>query len=145
MKNILVDTGFWVAANNRKDAHHKPVIGWLEKNINANFRFVTTWIVLCESFFLIKYKVGFQTAANLIKAYNRSEFDVLNLELEHSHRVIELLNKYEDLDIDLADVSLVIAAEQYNTGEILTVDNNDFDSLRWKKNKQFKLILRDQT
>ncbi len=141
MKNILVDTSFWLAASNHKDEYHNLTIKWLEKNINTNYRFVTTWIVLYESFFLIKHKVGFDAAINLMQSYQRLEFDVCNLEHESSNRVIELLYKYQDLDIDLAEISLVIAAEYYNTGQILTVDNSDFKILRWNKTKRFELVL----
>ena len=143
MKNILVDSGFWIAASNPNDQHYELVFAWLKKNKTADYRFITTWIVLCESFFMIKYKVGFQTATNLFNAYSRSEFDVFNLEHEHSQRMIQLLHKYRDRDIDLADISLVIAAEHFNTEAILTVDENDFDALRWNKNQHFQLLLRE--
>lgn len=142
MKNILVDTGFWLAINNPGDKHHKKSMTWLVDNHDTGYRFVTSWIVMCEAFFLIKNLVSYQKAVKVFESYSRSEFDVLDIKKEHSNRVIEIMKKYEDLDIDLADVTMVILAEQLNTGDILTVDNNDFDALRWNKNKRFIQLLR---
>ena len=143
MKTILVDSGAWVALKNRKDKHHEAVLRWLEKNAHKNIRLATTWVVLCESFYLIKYGVNFKVATSLFHDFNNNIFDVFNLDDTHTQKITLLLNKYEDNDIDLADVSLVIAAEHFNTGEILTVDENDFDALRWGRNKKFKLLLRE--
>lgn len=36
------------------------------------------------------------------------------------------MNKYKDLNIDLANISLVILADQLNTDSILTVDTKYF-------------------
>jgi len=141
LKNILVDTGFWLAINNPNDKYHKKAMTWLLNNQDAKYRFVTTWNVMCESFFLIKNLVSYQQAVELFESYSRSEFDIFDLRKEESSRVITIMKKYEDLDIDLADISIVVLAEHLNTGDILTVDNNDFNALRWNRNKQFKQLL----
>lgn len=141
MKNILVDTGFWVAINRPKDKDHEKAIQWLIDNRDTNYRFATTWIVMCETFYLIKNLVSYRKAVELFESYSRSDFEIFNLEKEHSSRVIELMKKYDDLDIDLADISIVILAEQLDTGDILTVDSADFAALRWNRNRRFKQLL----
>lgn len=138
----MVDTRFWLAINNPNDTFHKKSITWLVDNQDTNYRFVTTWIVMCEAFFLIKRLVSYQKAVELFESYSRSEFDIFDLRKERASRVIEIMKKYEDLDIDLADISIVILAEHLNTGEVLTVDSNDFDTLRWHRNKRFKQLIR---
>ena len=142
MKNVLVDTGFWLAINNPNDKFHEQAMTWLFKNQNANYRFATTWIVMCESYFLIKNLVSYRKAVDLFESYSRSEYDIFDLKKEQSGRVAELMNKYQDLDVDLADISLVLLAEELQTGDVLTVDNNDFNALRWHRNKKFKQLLR---
>jgi len=142
LKNILVDTGFWLAISNPNDKYYKKAMTWLVDNQDVNYRFVTTWVVMCESFFLIKNFVSYQKAVELFESYSRSEFDIFDLKKEQSIRVIEIMKKYEDLDIDLADITIVILAEQLNTGDILTVDKNDFNTLRWSRNKKFKQLMR---
>jgi uncharacterized protein len=142
LRNVLVDTGFWLAISNAKDKHHKKAMKWLADNQTVDYRFATTWIVMCESFYLIKNLISYSKAVALFEAYSRSEFDIIDLKLEQSARMIEIMGKYEDLDIDLADISMVILAEHLNTGDILTVDHNDFDALRWNRNRRFKILLR---
>jgi len=138
----LVDTGFWLAISNPKDKYHKKAVTWLTDNHNTSYRFVTTWIVMCESFFLIKNLVSYQKSIALFESYSRSEFDIFDLSKDQSVRVIEIMKKYQDLDIDLADISLVILAEHLRTGDILTVDINDFDTLRWDRNRRFNQLIR---
>ena len=43
--------------------------------------------------------------------------------------------------MDLADASLVIAAEQLASGRILSTDQRDFGAYRWKKRKPFQNLL----
>lgn len=46
-----------------------------------------------------------------------------------------------DLPMDLADASLVIAAEDLGSGRILFTDRRDFGAYRWKSRKPFKNLL----
>ena len=64
-------------------------------------------------------------------------------ELDESHmpRMVELMEKYRDLPMDLADASLVISAEVTGDGRILSTDVRDFGANRWKRRKPFKNLL----
>ena len=53
----------------------------------------------------------------------------------------ELLDKYTDLPMDLADASLVILAEELGHGRILSTDQRDFNTYRWKNHKPFENLL----
>ena len=52
--------------------------------------------------------------------------------------VKSILRKYLDRRIDLADASLIRMAEEFGTGDILTLDK-DFAIYRWGKNKLFRI------
>ncbi len=41
------------------------------------------------------------------------------------------MNKYCDVPMDLADASLVLLAEEYQTGRILSLDVKDFSIYKW--------------
>jgi predicted nucleic acid-binding protein len=43
--------------------------------------------------------------------------------------------------MDLADASLVIAAEHLSSGRILSTDQRDFGAYRWKNRKPFQNLL----
>lgn len=51
--------------------------------------------------------------------------------------VAKYLRKYRYRQIDLADVCLICLADQFETGEILTLDS-DFVIYRWGRNKPFR-------
>jgi hypothetical protein len=54
--------------------------------------------------------------------------------------VKQVLRKYRDRKIDLADACLIGLADQFGTGDILTLDH-DFAIYRWGKNKPFRVLL----
>ena len=45
--------------------------------------------------------------------------------------------------MDLADASLVILAEHLGHGRILSTDERDFETYRWKQRKPFQNLLLD--
>lgn len=54
--------------------------------------------------------------------------------------VKQILRKYRDRKIDLADACLIRLADEFDTADILTLDK-DFLIYRWGKNKPFRLLL----
>ena len=60
-----------------------------------------------------------------------------DLKQHHCQRIEELMEKYKDLPMDLADASLVILAEELGHGQILSVDYRDFNTYRWKNTEPF--------
>jgi predicted nucleic acid-binding protein len=48
-----------------------------------------------------------------------------------------IMRKYEDADLDYADATLVVLAEDAGTGHILTLDRRDFAALRWRGQRAF--------
>jgi len=50
----------------------------------------------------------------------------------------ELIERYRDLPMDMADASLVVLAEQLGHGRILTVDRRDFNIYRWNDRNLFE-------
>src|SRR6266851_2545128 len=54
--------------------------------------------------------------------------------------VKQVLRKYRDRRIDLADACLIRLADEFGTADILTLDK-DFQIYRWGKNKPFRILL----
>jgi uncharacterized protein len=52
-----------------------------------------------------------------------------------------LIERYADLPMDLADASLVVLAENLGHGRILTVDRRDFSVYRWQNDRPFENLL----
>lgn len=68
-------------------------------------------------------------------------FQIFDLRTEHAPRISWLMKKYADLPMDLADASLVILAEDSGDGRILSVDQRDFNTYRWKNREPFENLM----
>ena len=48
-------------------------------------------------------------------------------------RAFELMDMYADHPMDLADASLIVAAEGLGTRKVFTIDRNDFEAYRVRR------------
>lgn len=67
--------------------------------------------------------------------------EVFHIQENHLARMIELLENYADLPMDMADASLVVLAEHLGHGQILTSDRRDFNIYRWQNKYSFENLL----
>jgi len=106
---MIVDTGFWLALANKKDAVHISA----KKRFQdlANQQFITTWCVVTETCYLLQKRVGVDAPKIFIHKISTGKLQIFNLKQHHCQRIEELMEKYKDLPMDLADSSLVILAE----------------------------------
>lgn len=135
---ILADTGFWLALANRRDRNHEAATEALE---TIEERLVTTWPVLTETCHLLTTRVGPEAGIRFIRSGRSCAYDVFALEAAHFPRLEALMAKYRDLPMDLADASLVILAEELGSGRILSTDQREFRTYRWKNRKPFRNLL----
>jgi predicted nucleic acid-binding protein len=135
---IIVDTGFWLALIDENDRYHQKSVTALQK---YNEPLITTWCVVTETTYLLLSRLGIQTAINFVESLNQGFFSIFHLENIHNPRIIELMQKYADLPMDLADASLVILAEHLGHGRIFSVDQRDFNTYRWKECDPFTNLL----
>jgi predicted nucleic acid-binding protein len=52
-------------------------------------------------------------------------------------RAFELMEQYADHPMDLADASLIVAAEMLRTRKIFTIDRNDFATYRIRRGHRY--------
>jgi predicted nucleic acid-binding protein len=78
--------------------------------------------------------------AALIEKFASPRWRVLGMD-GAARRLADLLRKYADLPMDLADASMVWAAEQTGVLRILTPDRGDFQIYRTRSGKRFELAL----
>ena len=55
-------------------------------------------------------------------------------------RSFELMEQYADHPMDLADASLIAAAEATQTRKIFTIDHNDFSSYRIRQGHRYEKV-----
>jgi predicted nucleic acid-binding protein len=135
---ILADTGYWVALLNRTDRHHERA---LEVSAALKQRLVTTWPVLTECTHLLSARAGAKVARQFLERCFAGAVQLAELRTEERPRILELMARYASLPMDLADASLVVLAERLGDGRILSTDQRDFESYRWKNTKPFQNLL----
>jgi uncharacterized protein len=135
---IAVDTGFWLALGNRSDKYHDIANTYLS---NLNERLITTHPVITESCYLLLDRLGNHAQCKFVANVAAGAFDVFDLERHHYERIEQLMQKYRDLPMDMADASLIILAEYLGHGRILSTDTRDFNVYRWNNQYPFENLL----
>lgn len=146
MKNIrpsnslIVDSGFWVALGNQKDKHHSIARRALAEF--DQFIFVVTWPIITEASHLLQGRVGFQAQMVFLENISRGGAEIFHIdETVHLDDMRVLMQKYQNLLMDLADASLFILAQALGHGRILSTDQRDFNTYRWKNHVPFENLL----
>ncbi|MEM8961611.1 MAG: PIN domain-containing protein [Acidobacteriota bacterium] len=138
---IIVDTGYWLALANEKDRHHQRALAWLHALPEP---LITTWPVVTETSHLLSRRIGIRSQTTFLLSLADGASEVFDVHLVHMPRLVELMEKYRDLPMDLADASLVLLAEQLEHGRILSTDQRDFRTYRWKQREPFHNLMLDE-
>jgi uncharacterized protein len=134
MKPVLLDTGFIVALLDRSESLHKTCARTI-REVQAPL--ATCEAVITESCYLLRNLSGASEA--VIENIAAGIFQIPFQLSRETAAVKQLLRKYKDRKIDLADACLIRLADQFGTADILTLDR-DFAVYRWGKNKPFRVL-----
>jgi uncharacterized protein len=135
---ILADTGFFIALGNNGDRYHSraiQVISTLREPL------ITTYPVMTETSYLLARDAGLAVQFEFLTEVANGTFPVFDFQRQHLFRMVELMRRYANLPMDLADASLVVLAEHFGHGKILTCDRRDFSIYRWNNNNLFENLL----
>ena len=124
----LVDTGPLVALFDPKDAEHQRCVQTL-KAIRGALR--TTVPVLTEAFHMLD--PGSHGSAALRAFISKGGVSVWWLDEAMLRRALELMDRYAEHPMDLADASLIVAAESLRTRRVFTLDRRDFRAYRIRR------------
>lgn len=135
---IIADTGFFFALANQSDRYHSAAVASLQ---SLNEPLITTYPVITETCYLLLSTGGNFAQCNFLRNITTGAAEIFQLQNNHLVRIIELLENYSDLPMDMADAPLVILAEHLGHGRILTSDRRDFSVYRWQNNRPFDNLL----
>jgi predicted nucleic acid-binding protein len=116
---MIIDTGPIVALFNRRDNHHVMCKLFFETYTGTLF---TTWLVLTEVSFLLPHHL----VVPFLDWVVSGGLTVVELSQNATTHIAQLMRKYHDRPMDLADASLVCLADRLGILEILTIDHADF-------------------
>jgi predicted nucleic acid-binding protein len=135
VRGVLVDAGPLVALIDSGDAHHGACVETLRHIADP---LVTVWPAFTEAMYLLRESWQGQRAL-----WSRLETDALqlaDLDAGDARRMRELMEKYRDLPMDLADAALVRVAERDNITRVFTLDRRHFSLYRPGRRRRFAIV-----
>ena len=132
---ILLDTGPIVAFFDASDDYHKICLDLLKGVMEP---LITTWPVLTEAFYLLGF--SWKAQDNLWEFIMRGGVEILSLDDRQQARCRQVMEKYADLPMDLADGTLVVLAESKKVKKVFTLDHKDFQIYKPSHTKHFLLL-----
>lgn len=120
---LVVDAAPVVAAADARDPRQAEVERVLREEPGA---LVIPAPVTAEVDYLLGVRLGSTPRRLFLQDLAAGRFAVAPLELGDYATALELDERYLDLDLGLADLSVVIVAERFGTTRLLTFDERDF-------------------
>lgn len=132
---MLVDTGPLVALFDPQDAQHERCARALRE---IQEPIVTTTPVLTEAFHMLgPASIGADRLRDFIDGGGMS---VWFFDRSCLTRAFELMESYADHPMDLADASLVAAAEMLGAKRVFTIDRSDFGAYRVRRGHRYHAL-----
>jgi len=119
---MLTDTGPLIALLDRSDSNHARCVAAAQQLVASPLE--TTWPCFTEAMYLLGEVGGFRYQSELWKLRSTGRLVVLDHTLAEIDRMAELMEKYHDTPMDLADASLVAVAESRGFRSLFTIDGH---------------------
>lgn len=133
----LTDASPLVALINAKDKNHARCMAVLPA---LSAPLLTTWPAFTEAMYLL-FRYGGSPAQRELWSYVQDGLISFHtLGAVEQKRMPELMEKYRDRPMDLADASLVAAAEVLGITRIFTLDSRDFHIYRLDNTGTFEVV-----
>jgi predicted nucleic acid-binding protein len=130
----LCDAGIFVALFDVDETDHTRCWDALRQ---FHGRLVTTWPVLTESFYLLEPGRRHERLWDFVLSQGLQVDDLSRADMA---RMRELMQKYSDLPMDLADASLVALGERLSVARIFTLDRRHFTVYRPRHQQRFEVL-----
>lgn len=135
MPIVLVDAGPLVALIDRSDPHHLSCVAALAAIHDS---LGTVWPAFTEAMFLVRASA--QAQRTLWDLLNAAGVSFIEIGPDDCPRMRELMWKYRDLPMDLADAVLVRVAEREGLRRVFTIDRQDFEIYRPHPFGRFEIL-----
>jgi predicted nucleic acid-binding protein len=131
-----VDAGPLKAILDRNEPSHHACADALKE---LSGPLLTTWPVFTEAMHLLRPAGGWRAQEKLWEMHQRNLLTVVDLPSGAIERAKNLMAKYADVPMSLADATLVSLAEMKNVRRVFTLDS-DFTVYRFRGRSAFQLI-----
>jgi predicted nucleic acid-binding protein len=120
---ILLDTSGLLAALDASQRHHREAAASLAA---ARPPLLLSPFVLAELDYLIASRVGAAARGSLLDEVERGAYLLESMTGADVARAKAIIQRYADLEVSLADASIVVLAERHGVRDVLTLDERHF-------------------
>jgi predicted nucleic acid-binding protein len=139
---LIVDAGALYAQADAEEPRHDAVARVLVAEREA---LVTTELAVAEADYLILTRLGVGVELAFLEDLAMGTYIVECLTRDELRTAREVVERYRDLQLGLADASLVVLAHRYGTRRILTFDERAFRSVAALQGGSFTVLPADVT
>ena len=138
---ILLDTSGLLAWIDGRQRQHHDVAASMK---SARGPYLLSPFVLAEIDYLLSTRVGAAAQRALLEQVGKGRFRLELFAAADVERALALIDRFADLEIGLADASVVVLAERHGVKEVLTLDERHFRVLAGFDGKPFRLLPADR-
>lgn len=130
---LLVDSGPIIAWLSARDRHHVRAVAFFKARRE---KLISTWAVITEVCHLIPQPAR----ATFLRWIAAGGMSLWHVPEDQASLQADMMEKYDDLPMDLADASLVWLSGEVGTNLIAATDRTDFAIYRGARNRPFKNV-----
>ena len=134
---ILLDTSGLLSALDESQRHHHECVRSIGE---ATPPLLLSPFVLAELDYLLMRHVGRHAQIALLEEVARGAYQLAPFAAADVARAREVVEEYADLEVRLADASIVVLAERHAITDVLTLDERHFRAMRVERRKRFKVL-----
>jgi uncharacterized protein len=124
---ILADTSGLLAAFGYDSRPHQQARAAYE---NDHGPVIMSPYVLAELDYMLLQRAGVKAETELLREVAAGVFKLAEFDSRNVAQAADLVERYADLRIGIADASIVVLAEKYGTTRVLTLDERHFRAMR---------------
>lgn len=122
---VFVDTGAWLALNDRRDQYHHKAVSMSKDLKNRKAKMVTSEYIFVESLTLIRYRVGYQAALLFGSKIMESKIvDFIEVDESIRSEAWEIFQEYKDQDFSLTDCASFVIMQRLNLKKVFAFDEH---------------------
>jgi len=137
---IILDTSGLLSAIDASQTHHRAAAAALRQ---AEAPRILSPFVLAELDYLLATRVSRAAEQALLGQVADGVYQLESFDAGDIARANEVLDQYADLDLGLADASLIVLSERHDLVDLLTLDQRHFRAVRGPGGKPFRVLPAD--
>lgn len=137
---IVLDTSGLLAAIDASQRQHAAAAAALRESTAPR---LLSPFVLAELDYLISKRVSSTAARAFLDQVAAGVYRLEPMEADDVAAACQIIDRYADLGLGLADASLVVLADRYRTSDVLTLDERHFRAVRGPGGRPFRILPAD--